>query len=425
VPVLARARVALTEAGSWHWLAKYRVWTANRKQLLYPESFLEPDTLLSKTRIAALPEPERTAWDRYIAASDSNRARDRAVIDAEVRAAGKTKWTPAPVGSGFFAEPTLQRTPANTPAARRLAHYLASYQTPSGGWSKRINFTRPRESGESFASENNWNWIGTLDNGGTAEQLQFIAAVLKASDDAALRNSFVRGVEYLLTAQFPNGCWPQVYPLQGSYHDAVTFNDDATINALRVLRSVARGEVAGLPAEVLDRAAGAVQRGVQCIVNAQVILAGKRTAWGAQHDPLTHVPVKARAYEHASLSGRESAAIVDFLMQVENPNAEVINAVHTAVDWFNQVAIRGYSYVPRGDLTPSANNGPLWARFYELGTNRPIFSDRDGIVRYNLSEVGEERRRGYLWYTDEPQTTLRRYERWTARHPRVAVEQVR
>jgi pectinesterase len=34
------------------------------------------------------------------------------------------------------------------------------------------------------------------------------------------------------------------------------------------------------------------------------------------------------------------------------------------------------------------------------------------VIRYALSEIGEERRTGYLWYTDEPATTLRRYERW-------------
>ena len=41
---------------------------------------------------------------------------------------------------------------------------------------------------------------------------------------------------------------------------------------------------------------------------------------------------------------------------------------------------------------------PIWARFYEIGTNRPIFSGRDGIVRYRLAEIELERRTGYAWY---------------------------
>jgi PelA/Pel-15E family pectate lyase len=38
-------------------------------------------------------------------------------------------------------------------------------------------------------------------------------------------------VRYLLAAQFPNGGWPQVWPLEGGYHDAVTFNDNAVSEA--------------------------------------------------------------------------------------------------------------------------------------------------------------------------------------------------
>ena len=34
---------------------------------------------------------------------------------------------------------------------------------------------------------------------------------------------------------------------------------------------------------------------------------------------------------------------------------------------------------------PSA--GPLWARFYEIGTNRPMFVGRDGIVHDHLADI--------------------------------------
>ena len=65
----------------------------------------------------------------------------------------------------------------------------------------------------------------------------FLRASTAREADADTREAIVRGVDYLLESQLPNGCFPQVYPLQGSYHDAVTFNDDATVNALRVLRT--------------------------------------------------------------------------------------------------------------------------------------------------------------------------------------------
>jgi PelA/Pel-15E family pectate lyase len=380
-----------------------------------PPMATPPDTLLAASRIAALPQPARGEWQRYLETSRANAQRDRAAMDAELRAAAKQTWTPAPEGRGFGVTDEMTEAWFRGDSARRLADVLVSYQTPTGGWSKRIDFTRPRQPGESFSADDRWTWIGTLDNGSTTEQLRFLAGAIAAHGDPAHRASFLRGIEYLLAAQQPTGCWPQVYPLMGGYHDAATFNDDATIHALQVLRDAADGDFARVPDELRTRAGAAVQRGVGCILATQVVVDGRKTVWGAQHDPVGLAPVKARAYEHASLSGRESATILNFLMEIRDPSPAVVAAIQAGAAWFRQAAITGYHYVPRGDITPREGAGPIWARFYEIGTNRPIFSDRDGQVRYNLSEIGEERRTGYLWYTDEPATTLRRYERWMAR----------
>ena len=394
--LLAKAQNAFGESRFTNVVRRQKEWSTHRVSLFYPAPPRQQnDSLLHAARLAVLPDSERTAWQLYLTRSIHNAVRDRA---------GRTQWTPAPAGQGFFV--TRQMTPEwfQTAEAKQLGDILLTYQTPAGGWSKRISFTRPRAEGESYSSDDNWTWIGTLDNGSTTEQLEFLAALNAAQPNPAYQNAFNRGIDYLLAAQMPNGCFPQIYPLQGGYHDAITFNDDATINALVIL------QLAQSPNH--PTAQSAVQRGIDCILRTQVKINGVKTVWGAQHDPITWQPIKARAYEHASLSGRESGAILDFLMRVPNPSDSVKAAVHAAAKWFSDNAIRGYSYVPRGELTPDANGGPLWARFYELGTNRPIFSDRDGIVRYNLSDVGEERRRGYLWYTDEPTATLRRYERW-------------
>ena len=36
----------------------------------------------------------------------------------------------------------------------------------------------------------------------------------------------------------------------------------------------------------------------------------------------------------------------------------------------------------------------LWARFYEIGTNTPVFCSRDGKPRETLAEISYERRNG-------------------------------
>ena len=63
---------------------------------------------------------------------------------------------------------------------------------------------------------------------------------------------------------------------------------------------------------------------------------------------------------------------------------------------------------PKGPSAP-----PLWARFYEIETNRPIFTGRDGVVKYNYMEIEAERRNGYGYYTDEPNELLNKtYPKW-------------
>ena len=56
---------------------------------------------------------------------------------------------------------------------------------------------------------------------------------------------------------------------------------------------------------------------------------------------------------------------------------------------------------------------PLWARFYDLDTEKPIFVDRDGIKRTTFAELGHNRRNGYSWYTNGPAEVLKRYPEWT------------
>jgi PelA/Pel-15E family pectate lyase len=243
--------------------------------------------------------------------------------------------------------------------------------------------------------------------------------VYKATRDERYLNGFLRGVDYILSAQMPNGCWPQVYPLQGSYHDAATFNDDMMAHILRLFRDIGRGTLDAAPEAVRTRVRVSFDRGIDCLLSSQVLVNGKRTVWGAQHDPLTMRPAKARAYEHASLSGGESVELVEVLMEIPEPNARTVHAVHSAMGWFERTAISGFEYKD-ARLIPRAGAPPIWARFYEIGTDRPLFSNRDGRVLYDYAQLDEERREGYAWFRESPRALLERYARWLQRYPRPA-----
>jgi PelA/Pel-15E family pectate lyase len=230
----------------------------------------------------------------------------------------------------------------------------------------------------------------TIDNGATFTQLSYLARVYTAQRQKRHRESFEKGLDYLLKAQYPNGGWPQFYPDLSGYYKHITFNDNAMIGVMKLLRDVAASKPAYAFVDGGRRAAAAkaVEKGIDVILKTQVIVNGKRTVWCAQHDEVTLAPTSARKYEVASLSGGESVEIVRFLMSIKKPSPAVVEAIESAIKWFEQSQLKD----PEGK--------PTWARFYEIGTNRPIFVGRDGVVKYDVNQIDEERRTGYAWYVD-------------------------
>ena len=98
-------------------------------------------------------------------------------------------------------------------------------------------------------------------------------------------------------------------------------------------------------------------------------------------------------------------------------------AVQAGVAGFASAKVTGFRYVKR-QLIPDASAPPIWARFYEIESNRPFFSDRDGVLKYNLSEIGSERRNGYNWYNTAGEAVAKAYAQWPQRSPKQAASAV-
>ncbi len=312
-----------------------------------------------------------------------------------------------------------------TAAARAVADSVLRYQSSQGGWPKSTNLAQPPRTPADIPPEGRGR-ANSLDNDATTVPMQFLARVATATGDARYRDAFLRGVDYLLAAQYPNGGWPQFWPLRGEYYDHITFNDGAMIRVMQVLNGVARGQspYAFVDEARRSRAAAAVERGIEAILRMQVRQDGRLTAWCAQHDEKTLAPAWARKYEPPSLSGAESVGIVRFLMSVERPTPEIVAAVEGAVAWLRAVPITGQRLEHRRgadgrderSLVPDPAAPPLWARFYELGTNRPLYLDRDSVFHYDFMQVGRERRSGYDYHGDWPVPLLEQdYPGWKRR----------
>ncbi len=110
-------------------------------------------------------------------------------------------------------------------------------------------------------------------------------------------------------------------------------------------------------------------------------------------------------------------------MSIEDPSPAVVDAVESAIAWFKQTQLQGIKWIQTQDasqpggidrvVVKDPEAGPIWARFYEIGSNRPVFVGRDSVVKYSVAEIEHERRVGYAWYVEAPANLLKTdYPAW-------------
>jgi pectate lyase len=299
---------------------------------------------------------------------------------------------------------------------RRAMDNVLAWQVSSGGWPKNIDSARDpvdrtRDKGD----------LGSFDNNASVNEMRLLARACNATGDSRYRDAFLRGLDFIFKSQHPTGGWPQSWPLDGWYHDRITFNDGAMTNVLRLLMEVRDDATAYsfvTPAQ-RKQVAEAFDRGIDCILRCQIVVNGKLTAWCAQHDENTFAPVWGRSFEPPSISGGESGGILLLLMDLKNPTPRVIRAVEAGVHYFADNALHGFRFdrVTGGrSIIEDLSAPPLWARFYEIGTNRPIFANRKCEVFYGVHGTDHPAPNvfTYAFFIDWPKAALDRYPQWRA-----------
>jgi len=310
----------------------------------------------------------------------------------------------------------------------KIAENVLLYQRNTGGWPKNTAMHRPlSESEKAKILEEKVLTDAIFDNSATTTEMKFLARMYNKTKNQDYRESFNRGLKFILDAQYDNGGWPMFYPLREGYYTHITFNDNAIVNILFLLREIRDRNplFASVASEdYYPQIAEAYNKGIEVILKTQIIVNGKRTVWCAQHDENTHIPASARSYELPSFSGAESVGIIKLLMEIPDPSPEIIQSIKGAVEWLDNHRIKN----TRWDVFVNKDGkrdrrivydpatGDLWARFYDLETEEPFVCDRDGIKKKSLEEIGYERRNGYSWYTDAPQEVFDKYPEWSKKY---------
>lgn len=307
------------------------------------------------------------------------------------------------------------------------------WQRNNGGWGKAVADlndynTAPtaQEKNTALASKNNTDT--TIDNGHVVTELRWLLADYKTTQNPNYLAAAEKAIDWLFLAQYANGGWPQYYPDKSGYRHQITYNDNAMVNVMNLMWDITKGKnnLDLINPTYKAKATTAFNKGIDIILQTQITYKGKKTVWCAQHDEVTLQPALARAYELPSFSGSESVGIVRVLMLVELPSAAIKQAIKDAVDWFNgaklfDIATKKITDAsqPTGEdvIVVSSPGNIIWARFYDLTNNLPMFCGRDGIPKTTLAEIDNERRVGYAWYGNWPATLISTdYPNWKAKH---------
>jgi PelA/Pel-15E family pectate lyase len=282
-----------------------------------------------------------------------------------------------------------------------LAKAIVSWQLPCGGWSKAIDYdSGPREPGMQFTAQDIlWHYAGTFDNRTTTEQLKFLARSHSLHANEAVKTSVERGIDYMLAAQMPNGGWPQCFPLEGGYHDAITLNDDAMVHVLETLQLIVAGKDGfdWIDAGRRERAQAALDRGHAALIKLQ------RGIWSPQYDLISQEVIGARGFELAGLSAAESAVVLGYLMKVKSPSKEMIQSIETGLAWFRE-----------HQLPPGEEGKPRWARFNDPVTLVPFFpGKRDGRAHADYDEMRKTNPGGYDFFSTKGNDVIGKWaDKW-------------
>ncbi|MES2573571.1 MAG: pectate lyase [Bacteroidota bacterium] len=312
----------------------------------------------------------------------------------------------------------------------KIADNILYFQRDNGGWPKNYDMKAiltPEQINTVVNTKSELNT--TFDNATTYTHIYYLAQVYTTTKTEKYKEACLKGINFIFESQYSNGGWPQYFPLEEDYSRHITFNDGVYIGIMDLLKKVIGNDAnfTFVDNKTKRKATITYQKGLDCILKMQINNQGKLTAWCQQHDEKTLLPVWARKFEPPSVSNAESAEVVLFLMNINNPNEKIIKSIQSAVKWFADSKIYNtrietfkapefeskYKTVTDDRrVVIDSTAPPIWTRYYELISERPLFCDRESLYLYSLAEVSRERRSGYGWYTYNPEKVLTKYPAW-------------
>jgi PelA/Pel-15E family pectate lyase len=352
----------------------------------------------------------------------------------------QTGGTPR-VGMAYLRAYEATEDPDYLEAARDTALLLVRGQHCSGGWDYIIELDPEKRRSYPYRVDGDCaerqdstpegetagpKAASTLDDNVTQGALRLLMRVDRelGFQDPKIHEASLYALDQLARAQYPNGAWPQrfqkvadpglpatrsaAYPDSWSrewpgpdYRHHYTLNDNAILDVIDTFLEAAR--IYGEP-----RYRAVAEKGGDFLLLAQ--MPDPQPAWAQQYDGRMH-PAWGRIFEPPSITGSESQAVLQMLLVLyrETGRKKYLEPVPRAVEY-----LRKSNLPPEGPWRREGGRcGPeelCLARFYELGTNRPLFITKGSRVRV---ETGSSRLLDGYELSYSPQSVITHYGLWT------------
>ena len=244
-------------------------------------------------------------------------------------------------------------------AAYEAGKALAWGQRAEGGWDHLVDVSHFYAHSKNIARKSG---NCTFDDNITQGVLSYLMDLDQFIDESWLTETIELGLKFMQTSQAANGAWPQWYPSIGSYHDYWTFNDDALSNSIRVMM---KAHSQYKKPEYLE----SVKRAGDFVIMSQI--EAPQAGWAQQYDHNLN-PGWARRFEPPGVCSSVTGSTIKLLADIYlyTKDEKYLNPIPAAIKW----------------LEDSKLEDNLWARIYELKTNKPIYGQHDRIVHYRASE---------------------------------------
>lgn len=279
--------------------------------------------------------------------------------------------------------------------ARQVANALIYGQHPLGGWHYFIDFDKKglegwyRDTASQFIVgwEEYRHYYGncTYDDEVTQGATQYLMRLYATTLEPAYLEPLRKALEFMLISQYPNGGWPQRYPLRYEFaHDGFpdytsyyTLNDGAMNDIIDVL--IEAYELLGD-----ERYLEAAKRGCDFFIIAQG--PEGHAGWTDQFD-MNLQPTRGRSHEPASYQVRYTVSTIRQLEKIFlfTGDRRYLRPIPMALDWMESSVI---GIDDRGQ--------PKFAKWYDPETNYPI-------TKEILPEFTPE---GYMKYSYTPDSTI-------------------